>query len=165
MLFARIECRRSRVLAKNGMDATETSTEQKQQSVRRAAGHAEFQSAASCAEDERGDCRWLRGVLLQRSVAPSRCSMSCTIFKKRTPMRVAHSSITGADSSANPTAHALQTVVVSDPHLMAQLLHDNNLYKPARPDYIHFRQVSTYRQVLLALCLLLLIACYLQNQR
>ena len=42
MLFARIECRRSRVLAKNGMDATGTSTEQKQQSVRRAAGHAEF---------------------------------------------------------------------------------------------------------------------------
>ncbi|KAL0023129.1 hypothetical protein WJX77_004743 [Trebouxia sp. C0004] len=34
-----------------------------------------------------------------------------------------------------------QTVVVSDPYLMAQLLHDNSLYKPARPDYIHFRQL------------------------
>ena len=78
MLFARTDFRRSRVLAKNGMDATETSTEQKQQSVRRAAGHAKFQPAASCAEDKRGDCQWLRGVLLERFVAPSRCSMSCT---------------------------------------------------------------------------------------
>ena len=60
-------------------------------------------------------------------------------------MRNAHVSVTSADSSANPSA--LQTVVVSDPHLMAQLLHDNNLYKPARPDYIHFRQVSTHPQI------------------
>ncbi len=48
---------------------------------------------------------------------------------------------------------------------MAQLLHDNNLYKPARPDYIHFRQVSTHHQVLPAWCLLLLIACHLHNQQ
>lgn len=26
---------------------------------------------------------------------------------------------------------------------MAQLLHDKDLYKPAEPDYVHFRQVST----------------------
>ena len=62
-----------------------------------------------------------------------------------TLVRVAHASITSADSSATLTA--LQTVVVSDPHLMAQLLHDNSLYKPARPDYIHFRQVSTHHQL------------------
>ncbi len=79
-----------------------------------------------------------------------------------TVVRVVHASVTSADSSATPAA--LQTVVVTDPHLMAQLLHDNSLYKPARPDYIHFRQVSTHHQVLPALCLLLLIACYLQNQ-
>jgi len=146
LLFARIEPRRFRVLAKNGMDATETSQEQEQQIVRRAAGYAEFQPSASCAEDERGDCQWLRSVLLQRCVAPSRCFMTCTIFKSiLTLVRVAHASITSVDSSATPSA--LQTVVVSDPHVMAQLLHDNSLNKPARPDYIHFRQVSTHHQL------------------
>ena len=38
----------------------------------------------------------------------------------------------------------LQDVVITDPYLMAQILHDTNLYKPAKPDYIKFRRVSTH---------------------
>lgn len=90
LLFARIKCWRFRVLGKNGMDATEASKEQQQQSVRWTAGYVELQSAASGAEDERGDCQWLRSVLLQRSVAPSRCTMSCTIFEIICPLCAMH---------------------------------------------------------------------------
>ena len=33
-------------------------------------------------------------------------------------------------------------VVVSDPRLVAQLLHDNKLAKPTQPVMVHFRQVT-----------------------
>ena len=39
--------------------------------------------------------------------------------------------------------NGLQTVVISDPHLIDDLLHDTRLYKPAEPDYINFRKVGT----------------------
>lgn len=37
----------------------------------------------------------------------------------------------------------LQVLVVTDPYLMIQLLHNKALLKPPQPDYIQFRQVST----------------------
>ncbi len=40
----------------------------------------------------------------------------------------------------------LQMVVVSEPRLVAQLLHNTNLAKPTQPVMVHFRQVSLHLQ-------------------
>lgn len=42
----------------------------------------------------------------------------------------------------NKRLTCLQIVVVTDPGLIAQLLHDKSLHKPVEPDYAHFRQVQ-----------------------
>ena len=41
----------------------------------------------------------------------------------------------------------VQAVTITDPYLMSQLLHDKSLFKPAQPDYIHFRQVRCLPQL------------------
>lgn len=41
----------------------------------------------------------------------------------------------------------LQVLVITDPYLMMQLLHNKALLKPAQPDYIQFRQASAFRTI------------------
>ena len=36
----------------------------------------------------------------------------------------------------------VQFVVITDPRLLSQLLHDKSLHKPVEPDYAHFQQVE-----------------------
>ena len=47
-------------------------------------------------------------------------------------------------------AVCLQMVVVSEPRIVAELLHNTSLAKPTQPVMVHFRQVSLIIDLLLA---------------
>ena len=121
------------------MDAETTSKSDPQLFVWRTVGNADFQPLTSNAEAERSS-RWrIWGVLLQHDMATGGCSCLLKCSLRALP----EADMPHVCSNTHRDRHSgLQTVVISDPHLMDDLLHDTRLYKPAEPDYINFRKVG-----------------------
>lgn len=56
----------------------------------------------------------------------------------------------------------MQMVVVSDPHLVSQILNNNNLAKPTHPVMVHFRQVRG--STLIYTPCPIIVACYILHE-
>ena len=123
------------VMAENSLDVAKVAKGHQKLLVRRCRDDADPEPSASPSNSERGCGERLWCILREHTMGTgvfAYCQKSHHVLQ------------CWSATGTSPITMNLQDVVVTDPFLMAQILHDKDLYKPAEPDYIKFRKVSTH---------------------